>query len=493
MKPTQKKPTPPKTKIARVRNVMKAEERAIGKTERNFHNLEIRTMQGKAPYRGKPRRLGKRSAKEKAEDDKFIDDLDPFKNATVIPPASFLRLPQEKGAGLQAMSSTTVATGQTASASIHTGNHYVDAMLTGFATSADRMPDPYTCVKTFTTNCHYSDIVAPNYPISGTTTYGGRSFLLMGSGAETIGSPVLTPDASDVKVAYNGIVPLNVGMGSTALLSRPVGVTQTLTFLGVGPVHKVTVTAIPILPDVISTLAAAPVSWPTTLSAGLTTIMSIWGGRQWQLEPGESLDFICSPLDNRSFDFEQSSIARGRFDALGQIAWSGWLVWFWGMTAGDTIARRVVVGEECCYVTNGSTSYAFPQSRNPPDPIRSSTAKNLFSSLMEKGYGAFKYAFDRQFPMLSNIWKSLSPQSLGMNSDTQPTGFMSAAATSLMRRPLQQLTVNPQEEKELEDCPLHMQLSEATKTVNALTDAPEVVTPRYARRPSLALSLTKKR
>jgi hypothetical protein len=277
---------------------------------------------------------------------------------------------------------------------------------------------------------------------------------------------------------------------------------MTLTYNAVGPLHNVTVTAFPIMPDILTGLTAAPAGWPATLSAGLTTTQSTWGGRQWQLSPGQSVSVICAPLDNRSFDFEQSSTERGKYDAFGQIAWAGWLVWVWGMTTGDTLTRRATVGEECAYLNNTTTAYAFPTSRNPPKPLVSAEAKDTFSNYMEKGLGAFSYATNTVFPILSKTWNSLSPylknnkdnnnndnsfsvSNLGLTADTNPMGFVVAdlLCRSLRRIPRALCADTKKgcaEEKvpDIEDC---------------VMPADEMVTPRNARRPSLSLSLTSRK
>lgn len=480
MKQTNSNKQRNRPRTAPVGKLIQRERKAIqqeAQSTRKWHAVEQNglTKIAKAASRNPPPRLKtQRSKRERKADDAFVDALNPFNAATTraYPPVCFVHT-EESAAGNAA---PMVETGLPLVATVKTGDNLVDAMLSGYATSADKMPDPYTCVKTFPTNCHLTGFLPFLGPSSGTTTYGGNSMLLMGSGAGTYAFPSMAPGVSDVSVAFNGLTSAAAGINNAAFISRPIGINATFTYNAVGPVHKVSCTAFPILPSVLTGLVAAPSGWPTTLSAGLNTVLSTWGGRQWQLDPGQSVTFHCQPLDNRSFDFEQSTIVRGKYDDLGQLAWCGWFVWFWGMTAGDSVTYRIVVGEECAYINSSATAYSFPTTRTMANPMRAAQAKDTFSEYMEKGFGAVKYAADTVLPIATKLWKGLSGLSLGMQPDTNPSGFLASAGATLLRPRSLHIQAQRDEQKHKPD---------EEKTEEQL----EIVTPVLARRPSLTPSL----
>lgn len=505
---SKRAPMLPLSRVERASRAVLADINKETQTTNQLHQKEEHTLVNLVDGRG-PRTVRKRTKRQKnATPTADLLDLAAASRSKAVFPPLCLTHTEASARGLEAPAlkaineTVDVSFGRPFSSGFRTGNKVVDAMISGYADSSARMPDPFTCVPTFPVNSHYSASCVPTFPATGTTTYGGIAMLLMGSGVECWKLVSLTGGASTVSIAWDTGTAYNIGINSANFVSRPIGINSNLTYTSVGPLHPITITAFPILPDTLSSIAAAPTGWPTTLSSGLTTVQSVWGGRQWQVNPGESVNFITAPLDNRSFDFELSTSARSRYDALGQIAWSGWVIWIWGMTAGDTIGVRTTVGEECAYTNATSTVYNYPQSRVAADPQKASAAKDTFSNFMERGYGAVKYAAEHVAPIVSKAWDLVGRiGALGANNDTNFTGYLNAGQGALVhclpgpRRhnlPEQKSRIVPQESKELDDCELP-NLSESTKTVNALTDAPEMVTPRNARRPSLALSLSSKK
>lgn len=492
---------------------MREEERDVQKVERAYHANEIAFTHPKKPLvvvqPTKPTGLWQKEVerrKKKAEGVKAEAAIPPAnivpangaagppRVSPVFPPLCLTHTAESVTGKCPAnlkssIESVDVSFGKPFSTGFRTGNKIVDAMVSGYGDSSARMPDPFTCVPTFPVNCHYSATFTPTFPATGTTTYGGFAMLLMGSGVGTFKMCTLTGAVSTVGVDWSTGTIYDVGINSSNFVSRPIGINSNLTYTSVGPLHPITVTAFPILPDTLSTIAAAPTGWPNHIAAGLTTVQSVWGGRQWQVNPGESVNFITAPLDNRSFDFELSTAARSRYDALGQLAWSGWAIWIWGMTAGDSMGVRTTVGEECAYTNATSTVYNYPQSRVAADPAVSSHAKDTFSNLMERGYGAVKYAAEHVAPVISKAWDLVGKiGSLGANADTNYTGYLSAAAPVLMysNRP-----ASAEKLKAIGTLPVQRTRS-VPVSEEKVDDVDEqvIVTPLKARRPSVAQSLT---
>jgi hypothetical protein len=294
-------------------------------------------------------------------------------------------------------------------------------MLSGVPASASRMPDPYTSVQTFVTSYYTSGQMIPTYPASGTTSYGGTCYLFSGSGVKSLRAPTLTGGASDVTIAYNGGTDTDCGVNNVNFMSRPMGCNFTIIPQLIGPVHNITISAFPTLPTQLSTLAASPTGWPGTLSAALTTTHALWGGRTWSVSPGEALTFCAAPMDNRGFDFEVSNTERLGDSGDARHSWGGWVIWIWGMTIGDKLNWKCAIGEECAYRTNNTTAYGYPKSRVAPNPMKAAATKSTFTSYLEKGIGAYKFATDQVLPVAEALWKGVS--GLMGSHDTHPKKF----------------------------------------------------------------------
>jgi len=193
------------------------------------------------------------------------------------------------------------------------------------------------------------------------------------------------------------------------------------------------------------------------------------------------------------------------------MAWTGWVFWVFGATAVDKLTYKLNVVEETLFRTVESTVFPYPQSlRKSNSGVRDSlinTAAQAVQSglngikLGDKIMDAVKGVGSGLLKKLTSMGSALLPEVFGASGGFSnmappanlPDSFFekSAQARKLMSQRVGRGKVPkrpPEEEKKLEAMPLGM-LSEATRAVNALTDDPEIVTPRNARRPSLTLSV----
>lgn len=480
-----------------IKRLMQKEEQAINKVERNYHANELASI----GILQKPK--VQRSTKGMRRLNVPGPPLPPHSNYPKPLMFATSGVATADNSHLQARngSSVLVNLGMGGKQIISTGKPQLDAMFSGLASYEARMPDPYTAVKTFVTDCFYNSVFVPAFPSSGTTTYGGFCFAFNGSPLKTVKFPTVTPGSSTVAIAWNGGSYVDAGINNANFVSRPMGVNASMTFELIGPVHNVIVNALPLLPCALSGLAAAPGGFPTAQEEGLTTLQSVMGGRSWSVSPGSTVSLACVPLDNRSWDFEASNTERGHYDALGQLSWGGWVVWGWGLTAGDKILFRTTYGEECAIVPGNSTIYNYAQEKNPCDPVYASKIKDMFSTLVDEGFSAIEYAASAALPIMYAAIRghSMGPLdsvlakngvSLGSAQPSYDRGANLVRATREPKPPFS--SASEHKVPDIEDLPL-THLSEATKTVNALTDAPEMVTPKNARRPSLSLSLTSRK
>lgn len=484
----------PKRAKPPIKAIMRQEEQEVSRLERNFHAQELASIGMPArPKRQKPTKGMKQ-----------LQVPGPPNPRRVTYPQALMFATNGNASAdnshLQARngSSVLVNLGMGGKQIMRTGVPQLDTMFSGLASYEARMPDPYTAVKTFVTDCFYNSVFVPAFPASGTTTYGGFCFGFNGSPLKTVKFPAVTAGASSVAISWSSGTFVDAGINNANFVSRPMGINASITFELVGPVHNVIVNALPLLPCALSGLIAAPGGFPTAQEEGLTTLQSVMGGRSWSVSPGSTVSFSCVPLDNRSWDFETSNMERGDYAALGQLSWGGWVVWGWGLTAGDKVLFRTTYGEECAIAPGNSTIYNYAQEKNPTDPVRASRIKDTFSTLVDQGFSAIEYAASAALPILYAAIKNHSMGPVSELLSKQGVSFGSAQpmwdkhinmnlATREPRPPFssQQETKTP----DLDDMPL-THLSASTKAANALTDPPEMVTPKNARRPSLSLSLT---
>lgn len=387
-----------------------------------------------------------------------------------------------------------ISTGQGSRMLLHTGNDLLDTMLTGVPMHGTVMPDPYTSVKTFTTGTLYQISQGAVFPSSATTTYGGFALEFTGSGHHSMCIPAMTAGASTVTIDWtwaNSSVAASVGLENGEFVSRPQGMNLTLIPKLVGPLHSVQIFAVPLLPMDLELMTTSSVAnHPQTCASPMTMAQVQLGGRVWSLTAGEQLSFCCSPLDNRSFDFKLGGLSRGMYASQYALGWGGWVIWGWGFTAGDGYTIRMNMAEEHAIAPTAASLYGYPRHTNYADPVESSNVKNWYSYAQEAGLGAIGYFADEAADFMlrkfvgggigggfdaNDYNKPLLAKILGRETfDTIPRAEGGLCSRGV-NPPFAGLKDDQKDEK------------------NDLNDEPIVLTPKNARRPSLATSLTSRK
>jgi len=410
--------------------------------------------------------------------------------------------------------STLVQVGAQLRADVNLGAPWVNTVFNGVVDGDCRFPDPFTLVKTSITQIvtagQWSAQALSFAP--GTNDYGEYGFLF-GSGVASLGhfSSISTSTSSFDTSTSSSLTFLSGGMNSTDLMSRPNGCVLTIKPQLIGPAHSCFVCAFPINPcnqASIRAMGTVPTGWPrtvTSLRQSISAQQSMWGGRFWEFHEGDdAIKLVSLPVDSRCLDFGISNVERdamyiGDVDEPAVLAWTGWVFWVYGCTAVDKITYKLNFCEETMLRTLQTTIFPYPQSLRKTSSVVRDGLINTAANAVQSGLNGIKLG-DKVMDLLKGAGNAVFRKLKGIAGGMIPELFGAAGGYSgiapgpeicvSMRKKTQ---VRGREEKvdvpELADMPLK-HLSESTKTVNALTDEPEIVTPHASRRPSLALSLS---
>lgn len=277
---------------------------------------------------------------------------------------------------------------------ISTHNNWADAVLNGIPTGDARYPDPFTLLKTTQTVVSSSSTItsiatstsstAASYDYADYGLFKGSPINTYGLG-NSLAAGTLAFDWS-ARVSW-----YNCGLGSADFLTRPNGYVMDIIPRLTGPVHNVTLFAVPLLPFKVADISIpAPVGWPAAPNQGLTATQVSWGGREWELNStSKGVRLISLPLDSRCFDFTSGNGERGSIANYSEMAWSGWCWWVNGMGAGDKLDIVFSACEEVVMKTSTTTQYAWPSSDKPSDSRARDQANNTVKEITSSGLNGF--------------------------------------------------------------------------------------------------------
>lgn len=206
-----------------------------------------------------------------------------------------------------------------------------------------------------------------------------------------------TPDPDplvpgDVPV-WNTGTPMASLYASADFTGRICGQVFDLVFNLQGINHSIEVNAFPIVPHASSTVTAKPSGWPTHLKAGPTDLHVSWGARSWHISSGDDpIRFVTIPMDTRGLDFRELDQERLPYGSANGQAWSGWVIWFNGLSAADVVRVVCTATWEILPIPATTTMYYYPSSTRPSDSKRFDAATKTVASSLEAGLGAFETA-----------------------------------------------------------------------------------------------------
>jgi len=286
-------------------------------------------------------------------------------------------------------------------------------------------------------------------------------------------------------IDYTTKVYYDCGMMSGDFLTRPLGVTLTMSPVLLSTTHPMLVFAMPVVPFTLSTFTGGTgfpikvVDYPSAANANS-------GARGWIVNPGDKLHFSCLPMDNRGFDFVVGNDERDLYDATGKQAWSGWFVWgytFSTATGADSLLCNLTYTEEIMQLPFTNTAYAYPKNTPNASATMMDQAINEVSHAKDLGMNAVKEVMGAASG-IADLYRTLHQTNSTYQSATDAgvTDSLGYRGAQLRTMPIARII------------PPNVALKPPTQVdEEKYDDQVLVVTPKQARRPSIAHSLTSKR
>jgi len=278
------------------------------------------------------------------------------------------------------------------------GDKVADCVFNGVVQGDVRWPDPFSLVPTTVTRVVTVSQVASLTTSSSSTSankflqgiFGGDgcySLYVNLTNQTTTTFDWRSTDSSGPLQAYQ------CGICSADFYARPIAMVLDIQPLLVGPVHSITINAIPINAVAhVSLNVADPTGWPIYANVGPSSTQATWGARTWTVKSGEEgVRLVALPADSRGLAFLLANSERYAWQAASAACkWSQWLFWAWGMTDGDSCQVRVSFVEEVFPLTITTTAYAYPRQDRPSDARSFDKSVNIIEKAASYGMSAMR-------------------------------------------------------------------------------------------------------
>lgn len=309
-----------------------------------------------------------------------------------------------------------------------------------------------------------------SYSTSTTGSYDrGGAAVFYGSGHET-GRDNITISATGVPNFTLGDTYSNgVENEESAASERILGCGQRFTYTSIGVDHGIKLHAMPLEPDVLP-ITAIPTNFPSNIALSPNQTQIRRGARTIEMKSGDSVCLLALPTEEKSLEFIDATISRQYF------SYSGWVVWWWGMNLGDTMQINQAYVSDYFRYQNSTRSPANPAfveaNTMLVDKVFASTARMIATGhdcvIVRGGKttpAPFPYGQNGARAAPYRAFRSLftdpkSDNKITLSNKTTNNRSNSSSSSSL----------NIDESKDIEDLPV-------------------VITPKNARRPSIARSL----
>lgn len=517
--PRQSRKKSPSLGLAKqIDGLMSAEE----KSQRKYHALEMRDVQRMMPGKVAPKSRAKKPVYRVKQ--VVIGPKNEKKDAVEVsaPVTRMVLKPHGPTDGVSAAQEIGIDPGATFTSMLNLKHPWTSAVFNGIAEADCRYPDPFTLARTSILQTRLAISVIPAAISDYVSDYSNYTYgVFKGSGTNTFSYAASTQtqrtdsahfDTYNSSTNPAGQIWNSMTAAASTQLTRPNGMVLTIKPLLRGVEHSVTVCAFPIGPTISTSITAAPAGWPAIVQDFTHTItpsQATWGGRVWTFcNADEAIKLVSLPLDARCLDFYSGTSERLAYLSASATSWTGWVWWVYGLTNNDVVSLSCNAVEELYNPGSTTTIYAFPSNVRPANTSLAERSVNEALKLAAEGLTGTKwttvlwnaakkaggYALDHLIhDNLANI--TGNAEYLGADRfycDGVPVN----SALQVHRKPTIVYSIEKSESKDEvkseDDLPL-THLSAATKTVNALTDPPEMVTPKNARRPSLTLSITSRK
>lgn len=229
---------------------------------------------------------------------------------------------------------------------------------------------------------------------NGTTTHDGCAAMYMRGDAKNNYSEVSSIASSTSNYAITWAGPTNSMNGSmpAGALSRPVAAGWRFTFSGVGTYHSIVMRVMELPPwgPILSGFA----NFPATCNQAPTFAQrEYFRAREIVLKPGETVALMAYPADPGSLRYAPNNTVR---EDSKVTSWSGYVVWFFGMSAEDTIYYDSIMHHEYVVVSPITTpsTQPLPRAVVKPDVKAQEGALSSVVETVSRGWNVVKTVLD---------------------------------------------------------------------------------------------------
>lgn len=291
---------------------------------------------------------------------------------------------------------------------------------------------------------------------------------------------------------------------------RPVGMGHRFTYSAVGPYHTIVARVIEFGPE-LPPAWTSPTPWttygvPEYLQNGATfNQRQFLRAREFVLEPGSTTTITLLPCNASSLNYvlwdePRYYVVGARYQIM---SWSDACIWFFGLEPNDTIYWDGVAHHEYYHSSTDISGTQQPQAAaiTMPSAAANDKALSTVAEASVSGWTVFKNSVSevadvvkKAVPYVSSLFGALGlvPKPLEPGNLNPHSWFQTVNVHGAYRNPL--TCIKTEEGVESKDpLPSPKQFREEVKQLAAdIEDMPVVLTPKGARRPSIAKSLTAK-
>lgn len=280
-------------------------------------------------------------------------------------------------------------------------------------TSGARWPDNYSMIPTF---------VSKDMAHLALTIYNGTSANDGCAGLYFRGDPVCSyAQPSSIATATSSYaitwhdawshlyssMPYSTTAAASAF-ERPAGTGVRFTFSGVGPYHSIIARVMELPPN--GPIDSGFPNFPTNANLGPTFAQrEYYRAREITLNPGDTLVCTSYPADARGFMFlpfsDSSPQAREYF--LDYSSWSGYIIWFFGLSSLDTVYADLIHRHEYYMPVTFSAPSTQPMPKGvvTMNTIAKEVAENVLVKEVGSGWNVFKTVLNTA----ASIFTTLAP------------------------------------------------------------------------------------
>jgi len=272
-----------------------------------------------------------------------------------------------------------------------------------------RWPDSYTMIPTFASK----DMAHVSLTIYGgtTTADGAAGMYVRGDpvdnysqvtsvGAASSGYPITWHSA------WGNLNDSMPGLTDAAAQARPVAAGWRVTFSGIGAYHTVVARIMELPPN--GNIDSGFDNFPTNANVAPTFVQrEFFRAREVVMKPGDTLVLVSYPCDASSLRFAGCK-GRVREYSLATKSWSGYIVWFFGLSSVDTLYMDAIMHHEWyppSFIATMPATAPLPRALVKPSMAETEKALGTVVENVSKGWNVFDTVLDVGL----NLFEMISP------------------------------------------------------------------------------------